>query len=140
MSEAEIYAIAAAWIDLMHTPLGTPENDALFPAWVRLHELHQQDPEAAWSVILEIHRLDPSLDNTLAAGPLENLLWGYGEAFIERVEEEVYNDPSFLEVVVGVDPCGMLEDVTHRLLALMPPKYANQWRALLDEWNRNDGF
>jgi hypothetical protein len=55
-------------------------------------------------LILLLHRKDhsPFIQQVLSAGPLESLLAGHGEAFIDRIELEAHADPSFAELLGGV--------------------------------------
>ena len=60
-----------------------------FWAYEQLDDISREDPELCWELILQIHRTPhpESVDESLAAGPLEDLLARFGPAFIDRVEQ-----------------------------------------------------
>ncbi|MEO0984951.1 MAG: DUF6869 domain-containing protein, partial [Cyanobacteria bacterium J06639_14] len=62
------------------------------------------DPELRWQAILEILRQRPSgtVISVLAAGPLEDLIHGYGPEFIDRIEAQAQQDPAFRHLLGGV--------------------------------------
>jgi len=68
-----------------------------------LHELEYHDPETLWLMILMLHRKDKSarVHETLAAGPVEDLLAKHGEGFIDRIAKEPRKDPLFAKLLGG---------------------------------------
>ncbi len=70
------------------------------------------EAEDAWQVILTIvSRTDAEqVLGVLAAGPLEDLIGGWGSQLIERIESEASRNPQFRDVLRGVweggDPIG----------------------------------
>ena len=97
-------------------------NDVRFWAVEAMWDMVARDPEGAWSILLElIGRADG--DRALAyiaAGPLENFLVAYGEAFLPRVEAEAGRNAKFRRALVGVwGENRMPEDLVRRLHALV---------------------
>ena len=62
-----------------------------------LHDLINDDPDAAWGHVLVLIREAPNdhLLNCVGAGPLEGLLCAHGPAFVDRVEELAAHDEKF---------------------------------------------
>ena len=75
-------------------------------------------PDAQWSVILDLIAAAPKeAFNDLAAGPVEGFLGRFGEAVIERVEEEAARNPKFRQVLHGVWQHQMSPEVWARVQA-----------------------
>jgi len=112
MTQKKLDSIAEAWIIYWHAPVGSSERRD--HGWATdLYELEHNDPEALWLLILKIHHRDtsPAIQEVLSAGPIEELLARYGTDFIDRVEAEARNDPSFAKVLGGVWQNQMPADV-----------------------------
>ena len=62
------------------------------------------EPELLWRFILAVHDKDSSeeLAVHLSAGPVEDLMSEFGEAYIERVEDLARRDPKFKRMLRGV--------------------------------------
>jgi hypothetical protein len=111
--------LAEAWIRdwSQYDQTGTsPDPDAVS----EVRDLTREDPEAAWDVIVEVLGLiDPQPQNplfqSLAAGPLEDLLCHHGPRFVGRVEELARRNPNFNLLLGGVWNGGMSPDVWGRL-------------------------
>jgi uncharacterized protein DUF6869 len=111
--------LAESWIRewSQHDQTGTfSDSDALS----QVSDLTRQDPEAAWDVILQVLGLiEPKPQNplfqSLAAGPLEDLLCHHGSVFIDRVEQLARRDPNFNLLLGGVWNGGISPDVWARL-------------------------
>ena len=77
-------------------------------------------PDPQWrfieAAVAEASRDDHLL--SVAAGPVEHLLWKHGEAFIGRVEERVAADPKWRTLIGGVWRHGMSDAVWSRVEAL----------------------
>jgi hypothetical protein len=75
-----------------------------FWAFDEMRHLLENDPETAWSVLLQM--LDRTDDEyhigALAAGPLEDLLYSYGEQFLGRVAAEAKTNAKLREALRGV--------------------------------------
>ena len=77
------------------------KDDALFWAWVRVHESVRQDPKKAWELTLRL--IAAATDETalayVAAGPLEDILYARGAQFVNEVERLASSDPKFLSAL-----------------------------------------
>ncbi|HTU67516.1 MAG TPA: hypothetical protein VMF52_16320 [Steroidobacteraceae bacterium] len=85
-----------------------------------LSELARTEPETAWEAIFQILSLveakpENPLFQSLAAGPLEDLLSEHGRSIIDRVELEARRSPSFNLLLGGVWQGGMPADVWERI-------------------------
>ncbi len=90
-----------AWIEY-HSK--EPSSQSLFWAWEYINETVSSDPESGWQLILGLIQQCPNnwvLCN-IAAGPLEDLLIGNPERFIDRIETQVRRDPKFRLCLTGV--------------------------------------
>ena len=83
---------------------GCEPTDPQFAAWQGIDDLVRRDPEAGWALILEltVGAADDRLLANVAAGPLEDLLVGDSDRFIESVELEARRDPKFRRCLTGV--------------------------------------
>jgi len=96
-------SLAEAWISYRHAPVGSPERGE--HAWLRTYTswsttIPRRSGRSSWM----IHHRDNSVavQEVLSAGPIESLLAKHGANFIDRVEAEARNDPSFAKVLGGV--------------------------------------
>jgi hypothetical protein len=97
-------------------------DDESFWAVEAMWDVVARDPEGAWSILLElIGRADGDYALAyIAAGPLENFLVAYGEAFLPRVEAEAGRNAKFRRALVGVwGESRMSENLVRRLHALV---------------------
>jgi hypothetical protein len=71
-----------------------------------LDEAVHNNPELAWSVILELAGLVKSQTaiGCLAAGPLEDIIRYHGVEFVDRIEIEAKRNASFRYLLGGVWP------------------------------------
>jgi hypothetical protein len=120
MHEAEVNALAAAWVLYWKSPEGSAARAELSHASDRVWDLTHEDPDGAWQLILAIDRAEPSsaIREVLSAGPLEDLLCNHGEAIIERVEHEAKVNPSFARLLGGVWQRRMSESLWSRVQAV----------------------
>jgi hypothetical protein len=86
-----------------------------------LRDLVSEHPDTAWTVIqilVERAESDERIES-IAAGPLEDLVRQHAEAFVSRVEDRAMRDPRFKICLGGVwlDPRDVSEDVARRLQA-----------------------
>lgn len=79
-------------------------SDPLFAVCGQVDDLVERDPEAAWSLTLEVIAAagDDRVLAAIAAGPLENILCRSLEQFIDRTELEARRDPKFRRCLTGV--------------------------------------
>lgn len=118
-TDTSVQASAREWIDYWEAYERTgkfPETDEDSVTWV----LFRGDMETRWSIILEILRLiKPVASNplfqSLAAGPLEDLLSAHGAPLIERVEILARRDPTFRLLLGGAWKNAMSQDVWDRV-------------------------
>jgi hypothetical protein len=133
------------------------QRDAWAPAV--LDQQSRDAPELAWRVIEAVTRVPgwESVNGSLAAGPIEDLLSAHGEAFIERVEDLAARDAEFRSCLSYCYRLGMSEAVWARLRAAsstawvgMPPlpnvrshpvlgRYFLEWN-LRPQWGEEGEF
>ena len=124
MDQFDRERLVQTWIDRHADPAlselsQAKEPDQRFWAWERLDALVREEPEVAWSAILEIlqrTRSEQALDN-LAAGPLEDLLAKHGYQFIDRVEAEATRSSLFRHLLAGVWQNAMSGELWERVQA-----------------------
>ena len=87
-------AMLAAWF----------EYHKNFWAFERISDLVSDDPETAWPILLQmINRTDdPMRLGSLAAGPLEDLLYDHGPLLFDRIAEEARSNRNLREALGGV--------------------------------------
>jgi hypothetical protein len=112
--------LAESWIAFWQEREKTGKFPRSNDAAEAVSDLALSDPDAAWEVILEILCLvEPKPENplfqSLAAGPLEDLLSSHGRAIIDRLEVEARRSPPFNLLLGGVWKGGMPMDVWERL-------------------------
>ena len=80
------------------------QQDQNFWAWEQVDQAVRNDPETAWSVILDVFASteDEFTLSCLAAGPLEDLLRHHGPLFIDRIEQRANTDHRFRDLLCGV--------------------------------------
>jgi len=100
-SEMEFDLNTLADIYLRNYPTGRDED---FWAWAEVDEIVRSgDLDKAWTITLLLLR--KATDETLgyiAAGPLENIIDGYGDKALDRVEEVFDKDPRLQFALSGV--------------------------------------
>jgi hypothetical protein len=111
--------LAQCWVDYAQKMSDgiQPEDNSDFVAWLELDWLVGDDPEQAWSVILQVLSLtdSPEILAQLAAGPLEDLLSKHGDIFIERVELLAKSDARFAFLLGGVWKFMMTDEIWERV-------------------------
>lgn len=112
-----IHHLAKAWIELQRAPHNSDEYNALFWAYEKLSGLVDDQPDAAWQVVLLIWSIDQSIptEQNLSAGPVEYLLAKHGDRMIALVEAAAKRDPSFAKMLGGVWKNQMSDEVWARL-------------------------
>jgi hypothetical protein len=119
MTPIELDAQAYAWITHRLAPAGSPDYYA--SAWATdTYDYLYEDPETLWLLILAIHRKDhsPRVQELLSAGMVEDLLAMHGDKFIDRVEAEAQEDPSFAKLLGGVWKNQMSDQLWARVQAV----------------------
>jgi hypothetical protein len=83
---------------------GSKATDPRLSASEKVDDLLRRDPEAGWTLTLEliVAAPDDKVLANVAAGPLEDLLKRDPDRFIERVELQARRDPKFRRCLTGV--------------------------------------
>jgi hypothetical protein len=86
-------------------------------SWMRVWDLCQNEPEAAWAVLKEIYEQHPSADTLcrLATGPLAELLHKHGVRVIGRAETLGWHEERFARVLAQIPRRGMFVEVWRRV-------------------------
>jgi hypothetical protein len=119
MSDVTVETVATSWIAMHKAERDSPahaENFWAFNHWSDMRE----DPEWVWRFILTVLRMDPSdcVQETLSAGPLEDLLGDHPHWAITRVEAEAKVDPAFASLLGGVWRGSMPPEIWSRVQAV----------------------
>jgi hypothetical protein len=120
MSYTSADTIAGRWIAFYSTPEKQRSPDlAREDSWAKLP---WDEPELCYSAILAAVKLLPAdpanaAFQTIAAGPLENLLANHGPNIIAKVESEAKRNPAFNLLLGGVWKSSMTEEVWARVQA-----------------------
>jgi hypothetical protein len=119
--------LVPAWIRLHYSKRGTLQHEEDFWALEMIGCLVWEQPELAWSIILDILAADssPRILGYLAAGPLEDLLTKHGERFVDKVEKEARRNPMFRELLVEVGKNGMPKNIWHRIQSVLDRRRLN---------------
>lgn len=108
-----------SWAELasLHGKHSEQENPYLI-AFDEMLWLVANSPDEAWSAILDILQLDPpaQVQGLLAAGPIEDLLFLHGPAFIARIEQEARANPKFSLLLEGVSQLETASGVWERFV------------------------
>lgn len=77
----------------------------------------ERHSERLWQFVLNAYprELSEIAKATLAAGPLEDLLSKFGEAYIDRIQELALKDDKFNDLLGGVWKSTMSDDVWQRI-------------------------
>ena len=88
-------------------------------AFEAFNDIACADPDLCWQLILQtLHTPHAeSVDEVLAAGPLEDLLAKFGPLVIDRVELKAAEDPKFKSLLGGVWQNTMSLEIWHRVEA-----------------------
>ena len=104
-TSSEIRDWASAFIAFQDDSDSSRQDHPLFWATARfMNPPSEAEAENCWAAILEILARNPSdqVIGMLAAGPLEDLIHGFGPIFIDRIERQARQDRQFLELLGGV--------------------------------------
>lgn len=72
-------------------------------AFWELREVVRQDPEEAWSILLDlVRRAEPDALWAIAAGLLEDFVSLYATRFIDRIEAQASSNPKFRSCLGGI--------------------------------------
>ena len=120
----EMNEIAETWIELHRLPENSSGREERSWSHDRLWGLIQDDPEAAWNIILIIRREGSDLIlSNLAAGPLEDLLVAHGDQFIDRVEALAERDTQFRKLLGATWQNSMPGTLWSRIKAVAGPSW-----------------
>lgn len=111
--------LISAWIQLYTLDSDSPQRGEWFWSYRQLDDLVEKNPQLAWKAILDILSIDRSdrIMNSLAAGPLEDLLVRHGADFIDKVELEAQRSIFFRSLLGGVWKNAIQVDVWKRVQA-----------------------
>ena len=117
MTEAELATVAEGWIRYQLAAEGSAELEASWNCVSTTFDIRAGDPKLLWRLILAIHSRDqsPDVQMVLSAGPLEDLLSYHGSAYINTVEQQASEDPTFARLLGGVYRHLMSDDVWRRV-------------------------
>ena len=123
MTEDDLGKIVDAWI--AGALFGRTEDGRSTPAyeenWWAIEKVinwkYDNEPEPLWRFILAVHEKDISekVAGHLAAGPVEDLLSEFGDAYIERIENMARKDARFRRMLWGVWQDAMSDELWSRL-------------------------
>ncbi|MBS0380744.1 MAG: hypothetical protein JSS29_19865 [Proteobacteria bacterium] len=107
------------------------KDDAFLWSWQTLQRYLSEDPSRAWILTLKLIAAAPDEAALayVAAGPLEDLLYGRGELFIDEVERTAQADPKFLSALQMISgPFTKEANVAERIVkaAGVPIRFADQ--------------
>jgi len=104
MDDIAISNLISAWFEMTKAPLYTEKNEENFWAYETLGTLCRNDPALAWNIILRLINQSPSnkIRATIAAGPLEDLLYHHCAEIIDKVKFEADRNPIFRNTLAGV--------------------------------------
>src|SRR5437868_974780 len=106
MKDTGLDKIVDAWVAAQKAGQGTPEYQSNWWAISRVlgWAVPENEPELLWRFILAAYRreLSEHVFGMLAAGPLEDLLSGYGPKYIDGVEALAREDERFKLLLRGV--------------------------------------
>jgi uncharacterized protein DUF6869 len=93
------------------------EFEQTFWAFSTVWEITCGDPERLWTITkaLVTAAPDEATLGYIGAGPLEDLLSGYGEQFIERIEQQAAADAKFRLSLAIVRQSGMSDELLRRV-------------------------
>jgi Family of unknown function (DUF6869) len=93
------------------------EFEQAFWAFSTVWEITCGDPERLWTITkaLVTAAPDEATLEYIGAGPLEDLLSGYGEQFIERIEQQAAADTKFKLSLAIVRQSGMSDELLRRV-------------------------
>jgi hypothetical protein len=102
-----------------------PDKQSHFWAFEKVCDfIYDDEPENAWNVLVTLTSLPGNTSEDIAyiaAGPAEDLLCHYGDAFIGRFEEMAQKEPAFRRLLGGVWKRTMHDNVWERVLAVSGP-------------------
>lgn len=114
-------------LEEVHPNRLTDKDEALMASWFsyeqtkwafsKVWEMTGDDPERLWEIVkaLIANAPDESTLSYIGAGPLEDLLCGYGEQFIERIEQEAATNKQFRFCLAGVWKSTINDDLWARV-------------------------
>jgi hypothetical protein len=93
------------------------EREQAFWAWDAVWEIACGNPERLWTIIKALVTAAPDEDTLgyIGSGPLEDLLSGYGEQFIERIERQAAADAKFRLSLAIVRQSGLSDELLRRV-------------------------
>jgi len=123
MDDVELKRMAKAWIEFQE--LGSnasPEQEApLIWAYDAVHDLVARSPYLAWKLILTVVELSRNerVLGMLAAGPVEDLLVGYGSEILPDLLSSLPSNPALLRILEGVWTTRMDREVARKIASIV---------------------
>jgi hypothetical protein len=122
MESSEFETIVKAWVTAQAAQEGSEtyhENEWAIRKLINWSVGNPQ-PHLVWQFVIAAYPQTNSeaVLGMIAAGPLEDLLSGYGTEYIERVEALAHQDPVFSRLLSGVWRGKITDDVWNRLQKL----------------------
>jgi len=123
MDNVQLRATAKAWIEFQE--LGSnpsAEQEApLIWAYDAAHDLVARSPYLAWKFVLSVVELskDERVLGMLAAGPVEDLLVGYGAEILPDVLSSLPSNPALRRVLAGVWTTRMDREVARKIASIV---------------------
>lgn len=112
--------IVSAWITFQYLQEDSPEYEKLQWSFGTVWELCHENPDAALDFILAVMDTDfsPTIQATLSAGPLEDLLVKHGDQVIAKVEALAGGNAKFATLLGGVWKNSMTDTIWQRVNAI----------------------
>lgn len=104
LNRDSVEQVATAYLEAGGCLRGSPFDDAYLAVDRMMKLAHRADAEFVWLAILKILEKRPasSVIGVLAAGPLEDLIDGWGAEFVARIELGARQNSAFRHLLGGV--------------------------------------
>jgi len=130
--------LAHAYLKFCHTEAKTPEWDALFWTWNRMHYLAERLPRKAWRVILvtwSLHRCDRIMG--ALSSDIRTLLLKHTSEMLPIIETEAHRDPTFAKLLATIEQITISDEVYARVVAASEGRrWEGVWTARMPDDNR----
>lgn len=112
--------LVSAWIAFQYLQEDSPEYEKLQWSFGRVWELCDESPDEALDFTLATINKDfsPTIQATLSAGPLEDLLVKHGDQMITKIESLAGSNAKFATLLGGVWKNNMTDAIWQRVNAI----------------------